>query len=370
MKNLLLNLSPSTNSSTTLPPRRGKPLALAIPPGLLPTVAISQLGQVDQIPHLTNNGMFTPINLYHNTNFGAPICRSIHLLPISMSDLSQEHLLDRLDLNMPNSMLQSPFGSSAASAVGLKDNLDIQFPPRELSDAPATSYNSAHSLKDESNDLGSQPPASGYSGNAARVDAVKYSRQMPEELQEQSNLHAYPDGPANVLNSVLYLYSDPRESDLLVDINEYDLVINVAKECPDLTLEFDTTGDKQYMYIPWSHTSSILQKLPELTAAIAKYDTQGKKILVHCQCGVLRSACVIVAYFMMKFNISVNEAYELLKSGTDNTDEPCNERIATMGNIVQACDRICPNMSLIFELMDFGERLTAELATKKVTPSA
>lgn len=343
MKNLQLNLSPSANSATTLPPRRGKPLALSIPPALLAL-----------LPTVATIGVSTPVNLTHNASFDAPVGRYMHLLPISVSDVSHDNLPDRLDLLMRSLMLQSPFDSSAASMMALKDNLDMSFILVDLMGPPNPPYSAVHSLKSESAGV-SRPISTAPSNHSTQGENLHQA--VPEELQEQSNLHAYVNGPANALNSIIYLYLDPQLSDKYVDINQYDLVINVAKECRDLSTEFDHAGGKQYVYIPWSHTLSILEKLPDLTSTIAKYDIKGKKILVHCQCGVLRSACVIVAYFMVKFNISVNEAYELLKSGTDNKAEPCNLNIANLGNTVQACERICPNMSLIFELMDFGERL-------------
>lgn len=194
------------------------------------------------------------------------------------------------------------------------------------------------------------------------ISKPAYSR-IPEELQEQSQLDAYADGPANVLNDSIYLYSDPNHGPSKLDINEFDLVINVAKECKNLASEFDTSnGTKEYMYVPWSHTSLILKELPQITKKISQFDDSNKpsgkrKILVHCQCGVSRSACVVVAYFMYKFKIGVNEAYELLKSGTDNINETTNTLIKNKGYNIDACDRICPNMSLIFELMEFNDAL-------------
>ncbi|RKP31465.1 DSPc-domain-containing protein [Metschnikowia bicuspidata] len=180
-----------------------------------------------------------------------------------------------------------------------------------------------------------------------------------EELQESTSMNAYPNGPANVLDLILYLYSDPYLSEKPIYINDYDLVLNVAKECKDLTSEFHSTEGKRYLHIPWSHTSSILDMLPEITNQLSEIDKPGKKALIHCQCGVLRSACVVVAYFMVKFGLSVNEAYELLKSGTTNKNEPINDLIGRNGHFVQACEKICPNMNLIFELMDFGEHIKA-----------
>ncbi|KAK6205406.1 dual specificity phosphatase [Scheffersomyces amazonensis] len=209
--------------------------------------------------------------------------------------------------------------------------------------------------------------------------------QIPEELQESNRLNAYPDGPRNVLNSQIYLYSDPnyrklqshQHSESLsstnsetsngsndnittpsVDINNYDLVINVAKECENLSKEFgdQIVDTREYLFFPWSHTSSISQSLDYITSKMETFDNKGLKILVHCQCGVSRSASVIVAYFMLKFKIGVNDAYELLRTGT-NSDEPVNRLIADKGNHIEACSKICPNMSLIFELMEFGDNL-------------
>ncbi|GEQ68163.1 hypothetical protein JCM33374_g1830 [Metschnikowia sp. JCM 33374] len=185
---------------------------------------------------------------------------------------------------------------------------------------------------------------------------------VPEELQEIALTYAYPEGPANVLNSVLYLYSDPDTSHIPLDINDYDLVVNVARECEDLSPRFDNhNGTRKYLRVPWSHTSKISKELPMITQEIAAMDKPGKRILVHCQCGVSRSACVVVAYFMVKFKVSVNEAYELLKSGTINMAEACSQKIKDAGNHVDACERICPNMNLIFELMDFGDKLKKEI---------
>ncbi|CAK9436189.1 uncharacterized protein LODBEIA_P07470 [Lodderomyces beijingensis] len=171
----------------------------------------------------------------------------------------------------------------------------------------------------------------------------------PEELQESSAINAYPNGPRSVLNNLVFLYSDP---DNKIDINEYNLVINVAKECKKLShlYKCPQPNFREYIHIPWSHTSNISKNLTSITSKIESFFSRGLKVLVHCQCGVSRSACVIVAFFMRKFNIGVNEAYEMLKSG--HTAGSGKEKI-----VVDKCDRICPNMSLIFELMEFGDYL-------------
>ncbi|KAK6463036.1 dual specificity phosphatase [Scheffersomyces coipomensis] len=188
---------------------------------------------------------------------------------------------------------------------------------------------------------------------------------IPEELQESNQLNAYPLGPRNVLNNQIYLYSDPKD-DAKININDYDLIINVAKECKDLTNEFipHTLDSHEYLYYPWSHTTSISKSLLPIVTKMETFNNKGLKILVHCQCGVSRSASVIVAYFMFKFKIGVNEAYELLKSGTNNLDQAVNKSIGDKGNHIEACDKICPNMSLIFELMEFGDILKSNNKNK------
>ena len=176
---------------------------------------------------------------------------------------------------------------------------------------------------------------------------------VPEELQELNQLNAYPTGPRNVLNNQIFLYSDPIG---VLDINEYDLIVNVARECQNLSskLTNQQMGSKEYLTIPWTHTSSISKDLPLIISQIDHFYNKGLKILIHCQCGVSRSACVVVAYFMFKFNLAVNDAYELLKLGTVS---PVNKNIFDLGFTVDTCDRICPNMSLIFELMEYAEKL-------------
>lgn len=64
--------------------------------------------------------------------------------------------------------------------------------------------------------------------------------------------------------------------------------------------------------------------------------TKGKKILVHCQCGVSRSASLIVGYMMRYENLALNDAYAKLK---------------------EIAKDISPNMGLIFQLMEWNDML-------------
>ncbi|CDR36499.1 CYFA0S01e01970g1_1 [Cyberlindnera fabianii] len=159
---------------------------------------------------------------------------------------------------------------------------------------------------------------------------------------DQSKMNAYPNGPACVLPPNLFLYSEPK----LDQLEKYDLVINVArelspplpnvKESPPSTLCIShyTYNNTTYYYVPWTHTSKLCPDLPFLTDVILENLSQNHRVLIHCQCGVSRSASVIVALFMKMHHINLNEAYNMLK---------------------ERAPEISPNMSLIFQLMEWGE---------------
>ncbi|RLV94508.1 Dual specificity protein tyrosine phosphatase CCP1 [Spathaspora sp. JA1] len=214
------------------------------------------------------------------------------------------------------------------------------------------------SLSDELSRVSLREDSLISSNNPQSIFTAYYKqRAVPEELQESNQLDAYPDGPVSVLNNRIFLYSDPFTSGR-VDINDYNLVINVAKECKDMSLYYNNAipGEREYIFVPWLHTSPISKDLPRIIEKIDSFYNKGYRILIHCQCGVSRSACVVVAYFMLKYSLGVNEAYELLKNGTRGNRQVCN-MVRSCGDVITGSDRICPNMSLIFELMELGDSL-------------
>ncbi|ODV83069.1 hypothetical protein CANARDRAFT_203948, partial [[Candida] arabinofermentans NRRL YB-2248] len=152
--------------------------------------------------------------------------------------------------------------------------------------------------------------------------------------------NAYPNGPICVLEPNLYLYSEPTINQIL----EFDLIINVAMELTNYTEYIiennnnnnNTNNNLQYLYIPWTHTSRLINDFPKLTKLINDSLLKNKKILIHCQCGVSRSASLILAYFMKFFKIGYIDAYNMLKL---------------------KAPKISPNMTLIYELMEWGKLL-------------
>lgn len=160
---------------------------------------------------------------------------------------------------------------------------------------------------------------------------------------DTNKINAYPNGPVCVLEPNLFLYSEPNYDQL----QKFDLVINVARELsPPIPDASNFTKDKiqcikiregkgNYYFVPWTHTSKLCTDLPFLTDLIIKsLSKNDEKILIHCQCGVSRSASLIVALIMKLKNLNLNDAYNYLKEKAPD---------------------ISPNMSLIFQLMEWGE---------------
>ena len=95
--------------------------------------------------------------------------------------------------------------------------------------------------------------------------------------------------------------------------------------------------DPEYIHIPWDHNANVVDDLLRLCELIDDRVQQNKRVLVHCQCGVSRSASLVVAYGIYKNpQISVQEAYDTVKS-----------RSRWIG----------PNMNLIYQLSEFKNKL-------------
>ncbi|KAK4976522.1 tyrosine/serine/threonine protein phosphatase [Elasticomyces elasticus] len=93
----------------------------------------------------------------------------------------------------------------------------------------------------------------------------------------------------------------------------------------------------EYIHIPWEHNTDIVPDLHRLVKLIDDRVKHGKRILVHCQCGVSRSASLVVAYGLYKDpTMSVQEAYDAVK---------------------RKSKWIGPNMNLIMQLQEFKSGL-------------
>jgi len=212
-----------------------------------------------------------------------------------------------------------------------------------------------------------------------------------QETQERG----YPDGPIRIYDSGVYLYLEPSAE----EASKFDTVINVAKEVanpfsipsteskgsvmsvwrssknadssepqtavsdmsfksalewPPVPAYTSPTTPKasstvpEYLHVPWDHNSEILEDLYALCKIIDSRASSGKSVLIHCQLGVSRSASLVIAYGLYKgFKTDFHSMYTSVK-----------ERSQWVG----------PNMSLIYQLMDFRTKVVNGECAAASTP--
>lgn len=228
------------------------------------------------------------------------------------------------------------------------------------------------------------------------LDHVQEENDYELPLSREAKSPAYPQGPVCIYEPFVYLYLEPTET----EASEFDVVLNVAREVRnpfDATtdkqafswsvdaavqasvgaenrffagrgsisepqtaiseLSFRTTFETQlpergrdvhetpkarrpapeYIHIPWDHNTNVVDDLLRLCELIDDRVRQEKRVLIHCQCGVSRSASLVVAYGLYKNpQLTVQDAY----------------------NIVKGQSRwIGPNMNLIYQLSEFKSKL-------------
>lgn len=216
-----------------------------------------------------------------------------------------------------------------------------------------------------------------------REDASEVNEPLKsQEVKERG----YPDGPVMIYESGVYLFLEPSRE----EASKFDTVINVAKEVANpfsspaaasnhsvmsvwrsaeyldtpeprtavsdisfkSALEWPHTAglaspvtpkpkatEPEYIHVPWDHNSEILDDLYSLCQIIENRVSNGKNVLIHCQLGVSRSASLVIAYGLFKgFKSDFHSMYTFVK-----------ERSQWVG----------PNMSLIYQLMDFRTKVSS-----------
>ncbi len=88
--------------------------------------------------------------------------------------------------------------------------------------------------------------------------------------------------------------------------NNYDLVVNCAfpdNNTPLNTIKYIKNGNKYLINIGLDDhpLQSLTQFLDEVTNNIHHFLNNEKRVLVHCQMGISRSATFVIAYLMRKF---------------------------------------------------------------------
>nr|XP_020648679.1 dual specificity protein phosphatase 9 [Pogona vitticeps] len=144
-----------------------------------------------------------------------------------------------------------------------------------------------------------------------------------------------PSFPVQILPN-LYLGSarDSANLDTLAKLG-ISYILNVTPNLPNL---FEKNGDFHYKQIPISDhwSQNLSQFFPEAIEFIDEALSRNCGILVHCLAGISRSVTVTVAYLMQKLNLSLNDAYDLVKRKKSN---------------------ISPNFNFMGQLLDFEKSL-------------
>jgi tyrosine-protein phosphatase MSG5 len=219
-----------------------------------------------------------------------------------------------------------------------------------------------------------------------REEDDHYRPPKSHETQERG----YPNGPVRVYDSGVFLYLEPNRE----EASRFDTVINVAKEIknpfagpqdggsdtimslwrseketsfvpepqtavseisfksafewPSPTASTSPTTPKaehpqgrskqpEYIHVRWDHNSELIDDLLPLCQIIDSRTSAGKTVLIHCQLGVSRSASLVLAYGLYK-------GYQ-------------PDFHAMYGAVKERSQWISPNMSLIYQLMDFRTKV-------------
>ena len=228
------------------------------------------------------------------------------------------------------------------------------------------------------------------------LDHVQEETDYEPPLSQEVKSPAYPQGPVCIYDPHVYLYLEPSH----IEAREFDVILNVAREVLNpflavveqeaqprkegagiqgtshadnaylagrdsvsepqtavseksfasaLEAEMEDASmtapgtpkasrpEPEYIHVPWDHNTNVVDDLLRLCELIDNRVRQNKRVLVHCQCGVSRSASLVVAYGLYKNpQLTVQEAYDAVKF-----------RSRWIG----------PNMNLIYQLSEFKSKL-------------
>ncbi|KAI9029933.1 protein-tyrosine phosphatase-like protein [Phycomyces nitens] len=185
---------------------------------------------------------------------------------------------------------------------------------------------------------------------------------------ENQSTNPYHNGPACIM-PFLYLGAESNAADL-DQLRKYHIqcLLNLAAEVHNPhehlfqplehilhrpSLPSPSHQDPSlmgYKKLPWQHhQANLATELEIALEAIDRARETGQSILVHCQCGVARSATVIVAYVIKTLRLPLQEAYDYVKA---------------------RAPAISPNLGLLYQLREFEQKtLRPQNQTYSVPPT-
>lgn len=332
LKNLAVNTSRTTDKAPSLTgvPFQTKTQQLA--PSILSPSFVKPPEPARRRPSNLGLTILTPTNIAHSPN-------AIRLAIPPTPSITRPGALRHFQ-SSPSLPLLTGFGNEGPKALRLGE-LDTIFSPIDV-----TRKLPVHESPREEDE--------------AKEDEQSF--EVP--LSREEKPEAYPDGPICIYEPYVDLYLEPTAA----QARQYDVVFNVASEVlnplvaqpapPSLSeqaIRMDGGGgiqyaprrasadadtratsnspttpkampgafplsplqqqDPEYIHIKWEHNSDIVPDLLRLVKVVDEKVQQQKRILIHCQCGVSRSASLVVAYGLYKNpSLSVQEAYDAVKA--------------------------------------------------------
>lgn len=168
-------------------------------------------------------------------------------------------------------------------------------------------------------------------------DSFSTAIQSPLSSSMQLDSPVIPPSPFGALRSNSSLQKrvsvPTRSSSMSLQFAHGAMLSGVPLMVP-ATSEFKPLKYKKFF---WTHNQENL--IADFISAFAFIDearSAGRNILVHCQCGVSRSASLIIGYVMKANRMTLNQAYEFVKDRSPY---------------------ISPNMSLVYQLVEFEKTL-------------
>ena len=386
MKNLSVNTSASNRTGPQLPklglsnPPQSSTNAFSAPPTpafivppKIPKKKPSTLPLMITTPDSSNSGQDRPSATFQSPS--DPQIRTLRLLQTSSNGaLFSPTLAPEGGMRLP------PFAVPATSSRSFTTGGRIGKARPPLSVSPLSSF-----------DTSTSSPITRQT-----LDHVQEETDYEPPLSQEVKSPAYPQGPVCIYDPHVYLYLEPSH----VEAREFDVILNVAREvlnpflaAPDMDAKPQREGpeihrasntdnaylagrdsvsepqtavseksfasaleaqmedasmtapgtpkasrpEPEYIHVPWDHNTNVVDDLLRLCELIDNRVRQNKRVLVHCQCGVSRSASLVVAYGLYKNpQLTVQEAYDAVKF-----------RSRWIG----------PNMNLIYQLSEFKSKL-------------
>ncbi|GAA5864992.1 hypothetical protein JCM1840_005700 [Sporobolomyces johnsonii] len=113
----------------------------------------------------------------------------------------------------------------------------------------------------------------------------------------------------------------------------------------------------EYLWLKWGHDEADLVEAQKFQAAFDFLDearSRDERVLVHCQCGVSRSATVVIAYCM-------REAAKALEEGRDAKElAGCTGMHDTYSFVKEKSEWVGPNLGLVFQLVAYERTLRGD----------